>query len=76
MDGVDEDLIKDMNLTNQFMHLYRHTDFALTDFIYVRDFYSEINIEIKKGTLWLWYSLIFHPPTKKERASLRVPIIH
>ena len=46
----DEDLIKDMNLTNQFMHLYRHTDFALTDFIYVRDFYSEINIEIKKGT--------------------------
>ena len=50
MDGVDEDLIKDMNLTNQFMHLYRHTDFALTDFIYVRDFYSEINIEIKKGT--------------------------
>lgn len=46
MEGFDEDLIKDLNLTNQFHHLYRHTDFALTDFIFVRDFYSEINVSI------------------------------
>ena len=49
IDGFDEDLIKDMKLTNQFLHLYRHTDFALTDFIFVRDFYSEINVSITKG---------------------------
>ena len=48
MDGFDEGLMKDLKLTNQFLHLYRHTDFALTDFIFVRDFYSEINVEIIK----------------------------
>ena len=48
LEGIDEGLMKDLNLTNQFLHLYRHTDFALTDFIFVRDFYSEINVEIIK----------------------------
>ena len=48
IDGFDPELTKDLNLTNQFLHLYRHTDFALTDFIFVRDFYSEINVEIIK----------------------------
>ena len=46
--GFDPELTKDLNLTNQFHYLYRHTDFALTDFIFVRDFYSEINVEIIK----------------------------
>jgi len=48
IDGFDPELTKDLKLTDQFHHLYNHTDFALTDFIYVRDFYSEINVEIKK----------------------------
>ena len=48
LEGIDEGLMKDLKLTNQFLHLYRHTDFALTDFIFVRDFYSEINVEIIK----------------------------
>jgi hypothetical protein len=47
--GFDPELTKDLNLTNQFHYLYRHTDFALTDFIFVRDFYSEINVEITKS---------------------------
>jgi hypothetical protein len=49
LDGFDPELTKDLNLTDQFQHLYNHTDFALTDFIYVRDFYSEINLQIIKG---------------------------
>ena len=49
LDGFDPELTKDLNLTDQFQHLYNHTDFALTDFIYVRDFYSEINVEIIKS---------------------------
>ena len=47
-EDFNPELTKDLNLTNQFLHLYRHTDFALTDFIFVRDFYSEINVEIIK----------------------------
>ncbi len=49
IEGFDPELTKDLKLTDQFRHLYNHTEFALTDFIYVRDFYSEINIEILKG---------------------------
>lgn len=32
-----------------FHHLFDHTEFAITDFIYVREFYSEIKVEIIKG---------------------------
>jgi len=49
IEDFNPELTKDMKLTNQFLHLYRHTDFALTDFIFVRDFYSEINVSITKG---------------------------
>ena len=49
IEGFHPELTKDLKLTDQFRHLYNHTEFALTDFIYVRDFYSEINIEILKG---------------------------
>ena len=38
-----------MNLLMQFHHLFDHTEFAITDFIYVREFYSEIKINITKG---------------------------
>ena len=47
--GLDPDLTKDLHLCMQFYHLFDHTEFAITDFIYVRDFYSEIKVEIVKG---------------------------
>ena len=49
IEGFDPELTKDLKLTDQFNNLYNHTEFALTDFIFVRDFYSVINIEIRKG---------------------------
>ena len=48
-EGLDPELTKDMNLLMQFHHLFDHTEFAITDFIYIRDFYSEIKINITKG---------------------------
>lgn len=48
-EGLDKELTKDMNLLMQFHHLFDHTEFAITDFIYVREFYSEIKINITKG---------------------------
>ena len=48
-EGLDQELTKDMNLLMQFHHLFDHTEFAITDFIYVREFYSEIKINITKG---------------------------
>ena len=47
--GLDTDLTKDLHLCMPFYHLFDHTEFAITDFIYVRDFYSEIKVEIVKG---------------------------
>ena len=38
-EGLDPELTKNMNLLMQFHHLFDHTEFAITDFIYVRDFY-------------------------------------
>ena len=48
-EGLDPELTKDMHLLMQFHHLFDHTEFAITDFIYVREFYSEIKINIDKG---------------------------
>ena len=48
-EGLDQELTKDMNLLMQFHHLFDHMEFAITDFIYVREFYSEIKINITKG---------------------------
>lgn len=47
-DGLDSELTKDMHLCMQFHHLFDHTQFAITDFIYVRKFWSEIKIVIDK----------------------------
>lgn len=46
--GLDRELTKDLHLTSAFHNLYDHTNFAITDFIYVRKFQTEINIEISK----------------------------
>lgn len=47
-DGLDPEVTKDMHLCIQFHHLFDHTKFAITDFIYVRKFWSEIKIVIDK----------------------------
>ena len=45
-EGLDPELTKDLHLISQFHKLFQHMNFALTDFIYVRKFKTEINIEI------------------------------
>ena len=47
-EGLDQELTKDLHLINQFHTLFQHMNFALSDFIYVRKFKTEINIEIRK----------------------------
>ena len=47
-EGLDQELTKDLHLINQFHTLFQHMNFALTDFIYIRKFKMEINIEIIK----------------------------
>lgn len=38
-EGLDPELTKDLNLINAFQHLLNQTEFAITDFIYCRDFW-------------------------------------
>ena len=45
-EGLDQELTKDLHLINQFHTLFQHMNFALTDFIYVRKFITEIEIKI------------------------------
>lgn len=47
-EGLDQELTKDLHLINQFHTLFQHTNFALTDILYVRKFWSEIKIVIDK----------------------------
>ncbi len=47
-EGLDQELTKDLHLISQFHNLFQHMLFAITDFIYVRKFRTEINIEIIK----------------------------
>ena len=47
-EGLDPELTKDSHLISQFHNLFQHMLFALTDFIYVRKFRTEINVEIRK----------------------------
>jgi hypothetical protein len=48
-EGLDREITKDLHLTSAFHNLYEHMEFAITDFIYVREFELEINIEIHKS---------------------------
>ena len=48
-EGLDPELTRDLHLIQPFHHLFDHMKFAITDFIYVRQFETEINIEIKKS---------------------------
>lgn len=47
-EGLDRELTKDLHLTSIFHHLFDHMNFAITDFIYIRKFETEISIEINK----------------------------
>lgn len=49
-EGLDQELTKDLHLICPFHHLFDHTKFAITDFIYVRQFETEINIVVDKST--------------------------
>ena len=48
-EGLDQKLTRDLHLTSAFHHLFDHTKFAITDFIYVREFETEINVESNKS---------------------------
>lgn len=48
-EGLDPELTRDLHLIQPFHHLFDHMSFAITDFIYVRQFETEINIEIEKS---------------------------
>ena len=47
-EGLDPELTRELHLIQPFHHLFDHMSFAITDFIYVRQFETEINIEIHK----------------------------
>ncbi len=49
-EGLDKDLTENLQLINAFHNLFDHTDFAITDFIYCRDFFYEIKVEIVSQT--------------------------
>ena len=44
--GLDQELTKDLHLIDAFHNLFDHTECAITDFIYCRDYYYEIKVEI------------------------------
>lgn len=43
-EGLEPELTKDLHLICQFHHLFEHTYWVITDFIYVRDFEIGINV--------------------------------
>ena len=45
-EGLDQELTKDLHLISQFHTLFQHMNFALTDFLYVRKFKTEIDVKI------------------------------
>ena len=48
-EGLDQELTKGLHLISQFHKLFQHMEFAITDFIYVRKFKTEINFEIRES---------------------------
>lgn len=49
-EGLDRELTKDCHLIQQFHHLFEHTKFAITDFIFCRDFGFEYSIITEEKT--------------------------
>lgn len=50
-EGLDSKLTEDLHLIFQFHHLFDHTYWAITDFIYVRDFEIQIKIDVNNYIL-------------------------
>ena len=44
--GLDEELTKNLHLTLPFSQMFLKSNLAITDFIYCREFYHEINVKI------------------------------
>ena len=44
-EGLDQELTKDLHLTSAFHNVFDHMNFAITDFIYVRNFVEEMEVE-------------------------------
>lgn len=44
-EGLEQELTEDLHLTSAFHHIFDHMNFAITDFIYAREFELEINIK-------------------------------
>lgn len=49
-EGLDPELTKDLHINRAFHNLFDHTKFALTDFIFCRDFVFEYNTVIQEQT--------------------------
>ena len=47
-EGLDPELTKDLHINRAFHNLFDHTKFALTDFVFCRDFNVEININFEE----------------------------
>jgi len=45
-DGLDGEITKDVHLSVMFHNLYDHTNLAISDYIFVRRFYSRFETEI------------------------------
>ena len=50
-EGLDQELTKDLHLIEAFHNLFDHTDFAITDFIYCREFYYKIKVQFRNEAL-------------------------
>ena len=50
-EGLDSKLTEDLHLICQFHHLFDHTYWATTDFIYVRDFEIRIKVDVNNYIL-------------------------
>ena len=46
---LDQELTKDLHIIQQFHNLFDHTKFALTDFIFFRDFVLEYSTIIEEN---------------------------
>ncbi len=49
-EGLDPELTKDLHINRAFHNLFDHTKFALTDFIFCRDFVFEYSTIIQEQT--------------------------
>ena len=50
-EGLDSKLTEDLHLICQFNHLFDHTYWAITDFIYVREFEIRIKVDVNNYIL-------------------------